>query len=176
MNMRMKINMNMNMRMNVIAGVIIFILSHLSFLPLAAQTLTANAPQQVAVNQQFRLTYTVNTQDVKGFRIGQIPSEAFEVLMGPSTSTQSSFSMVNGRTSQSSTVTYTYILCALKNGTFTIPAATITAEGKHISSNALKIQVSGTAQANGGRSSQQPETRAAGSQISGSDLFIKVSA
>ena len=174
MNMRMKINMNM--RMNVIAGVIIFILSHLSFLPLAAQTLTANAPQQVAVNQQFRLTYTVNTQDVKGFRIGQIPSEAFEVLMGPSTSTQSSFSMVNGRTSQSSTVTYTYILCALKNGTFTIPAATITAEGKQISSNALKIQVSGTAQANGGRSSQQPETRAAGSQISGSDLFIKVSA
>ena len=142
----------------------------------SAQTLTANAPQQVAVNQQFRLTYTVNTQDVKGFRIGQIPSEAFEVLMGPSTSTQSSFSMVNGRTSQSSTVTYTYILCALKNGTFTIPAATISAEGKQISSNTLKIQVSGTAQSNGGRSSQQPETRAAGSQISGSDLFIKVSA
>ena len=159
-----------------IAGVIIFLISHFSFLPLAAQTLTANAPQQVAVNQQFRLTYTVNTQDVKGFRIGQIPSEAFEVLMGPSTSTQSSFSMINGRTSQSSTVTYTYILCALKNGTFTIPAATITAEGKQISSNALKIQVSGTAQANGGRSSQQPETRAAGSRISGSDLFIRVSA
>ena len=159
-----------------IAGVIIFLSSHFSFLPLAAQTLTANAPQQVAVNQQFRLTYTVNTQDVKGFRIGQIPSEAFEVLMGPSTSTQSSFSMINGRTSQSSTVTYTYILCALKNGTFTIPAATITAEGKQISSNALKIQVSGTAQANGGRSSQQPETRAAGSRISGSDLFIRVSA
>lgn len=140
-----------------------------------SQTLTANAPQQVAVNQQFRLTYTVNTQDVKGFRIGQIPSDAFEVLMGPSTSTQSSFSMVNGHTSQSSTVTYTYILCALKNGTFTIPAASITAEGKQISSNTLKIQVSGTAQANG-RSSQQPEIRSAGSQISGSDLFIKVSA
>ena len=63
-----------------IAGVIIFLISHFSFLHLAAQTLTANAPQQVAVNQQFRLTYTVNTQDVKGFRIGQIPSEAFEVV------------------------------------------------------------------------------------------------
>ena len=43
-----------------------------------SQTLTANAPQQVAVNEQFRLTYTVNTQDVKGFRIGQIPSDAFD--------------------------------------------------------------------------------------------------
>ena len=53
------------MRKNMIAGVIIFLISHFSFLPLTAQTLTANAPQQVAVNQQFRLTYTVNTQDVK---------------------------------------------------------------------------------------------------------------
>ena len=97
------------------------------------------------------------------------------LLMGPSTSTQSSFSMVNGHTSQSSTVTYTYILCALKNGTFTIPAASITAEGKQITSNAVKIQVSGSAQSNG-RSNQQTETRPAGSQISGSDLFIKVSA
>ena len=142
-----------------------------------AQTLTANAPQQVAVGQQFRLTYTVNTHDVQGFRIGQIPSDAFEVLMGPSTSTQQSFSMVNGHTSQSSTITYTYILSALKNGTFTIPAASVTAGGKQISSNTLKIQVSGTAQDNGGNSNaQQPEPRAAGTPISGAELFIRVSA
>ncbi|WP_294748741.1 BatD family protein [uncultured Prevotella sp.] len=146
-----------------------------------AQTLKANAPQQVAVGQQFRLTYTVNSQDVSNFHIGQIPSDAFEILMGPSTSTQSSFSMVNGRTTQSSSVTYTYILSALKNGTFTIPAATINVDGSQISSNALKIQVSGTAQGNGGRAQggrpqQQEELRSAGSTISGSDLFIQVSA
>ena len=110
----------------------------LVFLPLSAmaQTLKANAPQQVAIGQQFRLTYTVNSQDVSNFHIGQIPSDAFEILMGPSTSTQSSFSMVNGRTTQSSSVTYTYILSALKNGTFTIPAATINVDGSQISSNA----------------------------------------
>ncbi len=157
----------------------LLIFSFFNFLiaTIVAQTLTANAPQQVAVGQQFRLTYTVNTHDVQGFRIGQIPSEAFEVLMGPSTSTQSSFSMVNGHTSQSSTITYTYILSALKNGTFTIPAASVTAGGKQITSNAVKIQVSGTAQGNGGNSNaQQPEPRAAGTPISGSELFIRVSA
>jgi len=155
----------------------------LVFLPLSAmaQTLKANAPQQVAIGQQFRLTYTVNSQDVSNFHIGQIPSDAFEILMGPSTSTQSSFSMVNGRTTQSSSVTYTYILSALKNGTFTIPAATINVDGSQISSNVLKIQVSGTAQSNGGRAQggrpqQQEELRSAGSTISGSDLFIQVSA
>ena len=152
----------------------------LTFSHAVAQTFTANAPQQVAVGQQFRLTYTIDTHDVKGFHVGQIPTEAFEILMGPSTSKQSSFSMVNGHTSQTSTVTYTFILSALKNGTFTIPAATITADGNQISSNTVKIQVSGTAQDNGrggsGGSAQQPETRAAGTAISGSDLFIKVSA
>ena len=154
----------------------------LAFLPLSviAQKLTARAPQQVAVGQQFRLTYTVNSQDVSNFRIGQIPSEAFEVLMGPSTSTQSSFSMINGKTTQSSSVTYTYILSALKNGTFTIPAASIQVDGSQVTSNAVKIEVVGSGQASNGRqgrgSQQQDEMRAAGSAISGSDLFIKVTA
>jgi hypothetical protein len=147
-----------------------------------AQTLTASAPTHVAVGEQFRLSYKVNTQNVSGFRAGNIP-DAFEVLMGPSTSSQSSFQIVNGRTTQSSSITYTYILVATKNGSFTIPAAHITAEGNSISSQPLKITVSGTAQNSqsqqGSSRQQQPSQermRAAGSPISGSDLFIKVSA
>lgn len=144
-----------------------------------AQTLTGRAPGQVAVGEQFRLTYTVNTDDAKGFRAGAIP-DAFDVLMGPSTSTQSSFQMVNGHTSSSSSITYTYILSANKNGSFTIPAAHVTAAGKNISSNELHIKVSGQAQ-QGGAQRQNPqsstgEVRAAGTAISGSDLFIKVTA
>ena len=146
-----------------------------------SQTLTANAPSHVAVGEQFRLSYTVNTQDVSDFRVGDIP-DAFEVLMGPSRSSQSSFQIINGHTSQSSSITFTYIVVAVKNGTFTIPAAHITAEGKSISSSALKISVSGQAQAGQGGGGQprqqqvQPQPRAAGTPISGSDLFIKVSA
>ena len=88
---------------------------------LLAQRLVANAPASVSVGDQFRLTYTVNTQSVSGFRVGTIP-DAFEVLMGPSTSSQSSFQMVNGHTSSSSSITYTYILYANKKGTYTILA------------------------------------------------------
>ena len=87
-----------------------------------AQQITGRAPSQVAVGEQFRLSYTVNTDDVKGFRAGNIPEE-FDVLMGPSTSTQSSYQLVNGHMSSSSSVTYTYILSANKNGSFTIPPA-----------------------------------------------------
>ena len=156
-----------------------FLLSHVVA---QAQTLTANAPSHVAVGEQFRLTYTVNTQDASNFRAGSIP-DAIEVLMGPSTSSQSSFQIVNGHTSQSSSITFTYICVALKNGTFTIPPAHITAKGNTITSSPLKITVSGQArsQQGGGSGSQrqreeEPELRAAGSKISGSDLYIKVSA
>ena len=146
---------------------------------LLAQRLTARAPQQVAVGQQFRLTYTADTDDVNGFRIGQIP-DAFETLMGPSTSTSSSFQMINGKTSQSSSVTYTYILSATKNGTFTIPAATININGAKVSSNTVKIVVSGQAQnggtSNGRQRQQDHEMRDAGTAISANDLFIRVSA
>ena len=155
----------------------------LLFLPfqVLAQSLTANAPSHVAVGEQFRLSYTVNTQDVSDFRVGDIP-DAFEVLMGPSRSSQSSIQIINGHTSQSSSITYTYIVVAVKNGTFTIPAAHITADGKSVASGSLKITVSGQAQGGqGGGGSQrqqqmQPQPRAAGTPISGSDLFIKVSA
>ena len=165
-----------------------FIFSHLLIIQMVAQTLTGRAPSQVAVGEQFRLSYTINTQDVRGFRAGRMP-DGFEVLMGPSTSTQSSFQMVNGHTSSTSSVTYTYILVANKNGTFTIPAAHVTADGKSISSNEIQIRVTGQSQqSSGGGSSQsgysqhrQPqspaeEIRPAGSTISGGDLFIRVSA
>jgi len=155
----------------------------LALLPFAAlaQTLTGRAPSQVAVGEQFRLTYTINTQDVKGFRAGAIPDE-LEVLMGPSTSTQSSFQMINGHTSSTSSVTYTYIVVATKNGTFTIPPARANVDGKTVTSNELHIKVSGQAQQGrqqGGRQQNGrvgEEVRPSGTAISGSDLFIKVTA
>lgn len=89
-----------------------------------AQNLVGNAPAQVAVGEQFRLTYTINTQDVSGFRAGNIPDD-LEVLMGPRQSSQSSFQMINGHTSSSSSITYTYIVLANKAGSYTIPPAQI---------------------------------------------------
>ena len=152
--------------------------SHFSLFTSLAQTLTGSAPSHVSVGEQFRLTYTVNTQDVSDFRAGSIPEE-LDVLMGPSRSMQSSYQMINGHTSSSSSITYTYIVVATANGTFTIPPAHVVVNGKSIASNSLTVKVNGSAQGRNGNSRQQDdggEMRDAGSQISGSDLFIKVSA
>lgn len=146
-----------------------------------AQKITVQGPTAVNAGTQFYLQYVVNTTDVKGFRVGNIP-DAFDVLMGPSRSVQQSISFVNGSMSQTSSVTYTYVLMAVKNGTFVIPPAHATIDGKAVNSQALKITVSGTASQQGTTQRQQPQRQQhqrvdrAGSRISANDLFIKVTA
>ena len=169
--------------MRLVVFICISLTSYLFPLTSVSQTLTGSAPSHVSVGEQFRLTYTVNTQNATDFRAGDIPGE-LEVLIGPNRSMQSSYQMINGHTSSSSSITYTYIVCATKNGSFTIPPAHVVVGGKTIASNALNIKVSGSPQASSGsggsprqhRQDEQGEVRDAGSQISGSDLFIKVSA
>lgn len=146
-----------------------------------AQSMSVSVPSHVSVGENFRLSYNINTQEVENFRAGNIP-EAIEVIAGPYTSSQSSFQMVNGHTSSSSSVTYTYTLYASKNGTYTIPAAHARVNGRIISSRAVKVTVSGTARQSNGAPQMhddyagEAQMRKAGSRISGNDLFIKVSA
>ena len=119
-----------------------------------AQTLTGSAPSHVATGEQFRLTYTVNTQDVSDFRAGDIPEE-LEVLIGPNRSMQSSYQMINGHTSSSSSITYTYIVRATKNGSYTIPPAHVVVGGKSIASNTLTVKVTGSGAVGSSGSSRQ---------------------
>ena len=147
-----------------------------------AQHISVSAPSHVAAGENFRVAYTINTSDVEEFRMGGV-QEGLEVIAGPYTSSQSSYQMINGHTSSSSSVTITYTLYAAKNGCFTIGASHALVGGKRLSSRPVKIQVSGHAQRTNGapnmhgqNSYDQPHMRSAGSAISGSDLFIKVSA
>lgn len=139
-------------------------------------TFTASAPDVVAVGDQFRLSYTVTTQNVRDFRVASI--KGFDVLMGPSRSQQTSMQVVNGQASSTSSITFTYILMATKEGDFTIPGATITADGNQMVSNSVHIKVIPADQANassgnnrqqGGGSASRPSS---GTAISNNDLFI----
>ena len=142
-----------------------------------AASITTQGPSQVAVGEQFNLRYVVKTTDVSGFRLGGVP-DAFEVLMGPITSTQQSFPIVQGKTTQTESVTYTYVLMANKNGTFVIPAAHARVNGKPATSQAIRINVSGKTQSaqQGGGQRRGSRVDRAGAQISGNDLFIRVTA
>lgn len=136
-------------------------------------TFTASAPDAVAVGDQFRLSYTVNTQKVKNFRAPSI--KGFDVLMGPSRSY--SMQSINGNTTE--TLTFTYILLAQKEGEYTIPGATITANGDQMLSNSVKIKVLPADKTNSSQSGNAQSTSrssSSGTSISNNDLFITATA
>jgi hypothetical protein len=98
----------------------------------------ASAPAQVIVGKPFQLTYSVN-QRAKDLRAPEFTD--FDYIAGPYTSQSSSTSFVNGKRTSSFTLTYTYTLMASKEGTFTIPPATIKVDGEQHTSNGVRISV-----------------------------------
>lgn len=148
-----------------------------------SQVIRVSTPSRVEAGENFRVSFKVTTQDVDDFRSGLHSTDVVEVIAGPYTSSESSFQMVNGHTSSSSSITYTYTLYAAKSGVYNIPAAHARVGGKQISSRPAKVTVVGSAQGRGNNSPKmheddnyQPHMKVAGSAISGRDLFIKVSA
>ncbi len=102
--------------------------------------------------------------------------------MGPSRSQQKSVQIINGETTSTSSITFTYILMATAEGSFTIPGATITADGNQMVSNAVHVNVLPADQANGassgnsGRQSGSASRASSGASVANSDLFITATA
>ena len=135
-------------------------------------TFTASAaPDVVAVGDQLRLSYTVNTQKVKDFRVPSI--KGFDVLMGPSRS----YSRQNFNGNVTENLTYTYILLAKAEGEYTIPGATLSVGKDQYLSNSVKIKVlpadqSSNAQGAGSGQGGRSSSSSSGTSISNNDLFI----
>ncbi len=123
----------------------------------------------VQVGEQFRVTYTVNSQ-ASGFRGPSF--EGFRVLSGPNQSTNQSYQIINGKVTQSVEVSFTYILQSVKEGSFEIPAATVTVDKKQYQSNPLKISVTKTQAPASPQANSQGSAEESGT-ISKDDVFIK---
>ena len=134
---------------------------------------TANAPEVVVSGDQFRLSFTISSKKVRDFRAPNIKD--FEVLMGPSRSTQ--YQNINGV--ETNSITFTYILMAGKEGTYKIPGATIVADGNNYTSNSVEIKVLPPDQSSGsasGSSSQSSRNQANSGKITDKELFMMATA
>ena len=153
---------------------------------LSAQvTLKVQAPSQAEVGQRIRISYVANTSDIEDFQVGDF--QGFNVLYGPSTSRSSSFSMTNGHTTQSSTVTFTYTVVPTEQGTLKVPAATIAVAGKSIKSGTASIEVlpasssqgqqpSNSQQGGNNRQQRQQQSTSSNGQIGNNELYMTVTA
>ncbi|MDT8392517.1 MAG: BatD family protein [Bacteroidales bacterium] len=136
---------------------------------------TASARKLVSVGDRFQLTYTAN---VSGGKFKAPSIENFRVLSGPNISTSQSYQVINGRMTQSVSVSYVYYLQAYAEGTFKIPPAGLDHEGKEYQSNAVEIKViQGNAQASAANAGNQGAQKATADQSqqqsTGDDVFLR---
>ncbi|MFP4447107.1 MAG: BatD family protein [Bacteroidales bacterium] len=135
---------------------------------------SAEASSVVRVGERFRLTFTVNA-DVDDFTPPEF--SGFNVLAGPSTSTSTNVSIVNGKMERSYQLQYTYVLRADETGEFTIPPAKVEVDGKEYTSNEVEIEViegeEDKSEGDKSVSSSDQQQKQSG-KVDDDDLFVKI--
>lgn len=148
----------------------------------AQNVIRVEAPDVVAVNEQFNVTFIIEGEkSPSDFRWSS--GDDFQLVWGPQKGSSSSIQIINGKRSSSHQTTFTYILIPKATGTFQLPAATALLSGDRISSTQASIQVvsdgassSQSSGQNGGKSSGGGQTSSTGSgEISSNDLFMRLS-
>lgn len=138
---------------------------------------TVKPPSMVYEGQRFPVTFRLTNADGSDLKVSQI--NGCSLLYGPSVSQSQSYQVVNGKASSTSATEYTYYYKADKAGTFTIPAASIVADGKHLSTKAVTFTVHSIQDANT-PASQRPvdvddvDTQAAGRRVNSDDVFVRI--
>lgn len=132
-----------------LAGLLAF-----SILLNAQNEFTASAPPVVNLGEQFHYV-------VEGSERGEVklpPMDDFQLLGGPYSSFSSHSQWINGKMTQKTLVSYTFVFMARSEGTFVIPATTVKVGRKEYSSNEVELVVnaagSGTAPGAAGGSRQ----------------------
>lgn len=148
----------------------------------AQNVIRVEAPDVVAVNEQFNVTFIIEGEkSLSDFQWSS--GDDFQLVWGPQKGSSSSIQIINGKRSSSHQTTFTYILIPKATGTFQLPAATALLSGDRISSTQASIQVvsdgassSQSSGQNGGKSSGGGQTSSTGSgEISSNDLFMRLS-
>ena len=153
----------------------------LSLTVMAQTTIRVEAPNLVASDEQFNVTFVVEGEN-SPTEFNWDAGNDFQLVWGPQRGSSTSVSIVNGKRTKSSQSTFTYILLPKKNGKFQLPPATAKVKGETVTSQPKTIEVvsggsasQGTRQSGGSQSGGAAASGAATGDISSSDLFLRMS-
>ncbi len=132
---------------------------------------TGKSKRVVKVGERFRIIYEVN-KEATNFRSPNFGS--LQVLSGPSTSTNSSIQYINGKMTQNYSMSYTFLVQAVKKGDVVIGAATVTVDRVNVKSNSIKIQVgSGNSNQQGNTNQGTANSASEPGVLQDDDVYIK---
>ncbi len=98
---------------------------------------------EVGLLDVFRLTVTIDTENVKSLPKPELPELEFFSVLNESTGSRTSISIINGKTTRSKEVTYTYTIKPEKKGTFTIEPVSIVYRGDVYRTEPITVTVVG---------------------------------
>lgn len=145
----------------------------------AQSTIRVQAPNVVAVDEQFNLTFIIEGENSPS-DFSWTPGSEFQLVWGPQKGTSTSIRIDNGKRTKTSQSTFTYVLMPRQTGTFQIPEASATVKGNTIRSEKASIEVVSGGSSSGNQSgssssSQSQESRSSTGEISQDDLFLRLS-
>lgn len=169
----------MNMyRYRNIAMLLIMMLLPISVL--GAASFKAVAPKQVIQGNKFNITFELENAEGTSFKSPNVGG--CKLLYGPSVSHMMSSSFINGKSSSSSSESYTMTYRAEKAGKYTVGSATISVGGKVYKTNPFTLEIlppdkSATqsgAQSQGGVQIYDVDSQSAGKSVGKNDVFVRI--
>ena len=106
---------------------------------LFSQELKVSADKNPAIiGEQILIQYSINA---KGSQFQSPNFNGLKILSGPNTSTQSSYTFINGKSEKTITTSYSFYVQATKEGNYTITSASIKSNSKLIKSKSYNLKV-----------------------------------
>ena len=158
--------------------ILILYLGLMSILASAQTSIQVQTHNVVALDEQFTVSFVIDGSRPTEF--DWEPGDDFNLLWGPQQGRSSSVQIINGKRTESSQTTYSYVLRPIKAGRFTLPKARAVVGGKEIFSSSATVEVLGGGDSSGSNdarqtSSQNSAVRAGSSQAAGQDVFLVMS-
>ena len=148
----------------------------------AQTSIQVQSHKVVSIDEQFNVTFVI--EGAKPTDFTWEPGDDFMLIWGPQQGRSTSVQIMNGKRTESSQTTYSYILKPLKAGKFTLPKASAKVKGNEIYSETHSIEVVASGSSSNASSGQQSQPTQRQSQqssqsqqgvISDSDLFLRLS-
>jgi tetratricopeptide (TPR) repeat protein len=154
--------------------IIAMCMSLMAFVASAQTSIQVQVHDVVTLDEQFTVSFVV-----EGNRPAEFEWESgddFELLWGPQQGRSSSVQIINGKKTESSQTTYSYILRPVKTGKFTLPKARAVVDGKEIFSKTVSVEVLGGGSSDAQHSSSQgTSSRNSRADAAGQDIFLVLS-
>ena len=155
---------------------LMFVLFSLS--AVAQISFTAHAPKQVVQGNKFDVRFVLRNAEGENFQEPKF--DGATKIYGPALSTSYSSQWVNGKSSSSSSQEYTLMYRADKAGTYTIPSATIEADGKRYSTASMTIEIlppdkNAQQGSQSGARIDDIDSQSTSKPVNANDLFVRIS-